>query len=89
MVDDARIRSVAVEMLNHLGIDVEDCEEWGGSSYFMRRRPQASGQGFHAVILDSVVPGSMGRRVTMKKLPEIHPNVKGIVSIGVIPKTRY
>jgi hypothetical protein len=88
MVDDARIRCITDEMLNHLGIDVETAKS-GEEAVTLCRRSQATGQGFHAVILDLVVPRNMGGEVTMKKLPVIHPDVKGLVSTGVIPKTRY
>ncbi len=37
---------------------------------------------FNAVILDLTVPGGMGGKESIKKLSEIDPNVKAIVSSG-------
>ncbi len=41
-----------------------------------------AGQPFDAVILDLTVPGGVGGRKAIKKLLEIDPNVKAIVSSG-------
>ena len=40
------------------------------------------GKRFDAVILDLTIRGGMGGKDTIKKLREIDPNVKGIVSSG-------
>ena len=40
------------------------------------------GKPFDAVILDLTIRGGMGGQDTIKKLREIDPNVKGIVSSG-------
>ena len=37
---------------------------------------------FHAVILDLTVPGGLGGKETVKKLLEIDPDTKAIVSSG-------
>jgi CheY-like chemotaxis protein len=37
---------------------------------------------FHAVIMDLTMPGGMGGTATVKKLREIDPDVKTIVSSG-------
>jgi CheY-like chemotaxis protein len=41
-----------------------------------------SGQTFDAVILDLTVHGGMGGKITIEKLLEINPRVKGIASSG-------
>jgi PAS domain S-box-containing protein len=81
MDDDASIRSVAAEMLNHLGVDVVTAEN-GEEAVTLYMRAQETGQGIDVVILDLVVPGGMGAQATMRKLLEIHPDVKGVVTSG-------
>ncbi len=81
MDDDASIRSVAAEMLNHLGMDVLTAVD-GEEAVTFYRQAQETGQGFDVVILDLVVPGGMGGEATMRQLLEIHPDVKGIVTSG-------
>lgn len=81
MDDDESIRSVASEMLKHLGIDVVTAEN-GEETVTLYRRSLETGQAFDAVILDLVVPGGMGGEATMRKLLDIHPAVKGIVTSG-------
>jgi two-component system cell cycle sensor histidine kinase/response regulator CckA len=41
-----------------------------------------AGKPFDAVILDLTIPGGMGGKETIKKLLEINPKVKAIVSSG-------
>ena len=41
-----------------------------------------AGQPFGAVILDLTIPGGMGGKETIKKLLELDPDVKAIVSSG-------
>jgi len=47
MDDDANVRSVAADMLNHLGVDVVTAEN-GGEAVALYRRAQETGQGFDA-----------------------------------------
>ena len=48
---------------------------------FMKKQKEAE-QAFDAVILDLTVPGGMGGKEAIKKLHEIDPGVKAIVSSG-------
>ena len=50
--------------------------------YRLYRKVRESGQPFDAVILDLTVPGGMGGAETVKKLLEIDPEAKVIVSSG-------
>jgi CheY-like chemotaxis protein len=81
MDDEEMIRDVASRMLIKLGYDVE-CSHDGAETVALYEKAQNSDQPFKAVIMDLTIPGGMGGKETVKKLMEIDPNVKAIVSSG-------
>jgi CheY-like chemotaxis protein len=64
-----------------IGYKVELTKD-GAEAVDLYRKARESGQPFAAVILDLTVPGGMGGKETIKKLLEIDPEVKAIVSSG-------
>ena len=75
---------MAYETLNNiekLGYMVEPVTE-GKEALIKYEEHLKTEQPFDAVILDLTVPGGMGGKETIKKLLEIDPNVKALVSSG-------
>ncbi|MGH7884382.1 MAG: ATP-binding protein [Thermodesulfobacteriota bacterium] len=81
MDDEAIIRDVAGEILESIGCDVELAEN-GFVAIEKYKEALENGKHFDAVILDLTVPGSLGGKETIRKLLELDPNVKAIVSTG-------
>lgn len=81
MDDEASIRTLASNMLEFLGYDVEVVDD-GIAVVERYRRALMDGWPFDAVILDLVVPGGMGGNETMERLGEIDPAVKAILVSG-------
>jgi PAS domain S-box-containing protein len=81
MDDEELVRKVAYELLTGLGHGVELAAH-GGEAVEKYRRAKAAGQPFDVVILDLTIRGGMGGEETMRKLLEIDPGVKAIVSSG-------
>ena len=75
------IRDLAGEILTHLGCQVKFANNGEEAlalyqAAFDQRRP------FDAVILDLTIRGGMGGRETMRRLLQLDPGVKAIVSSG-------
>ncbi len=81
MDDEDIVRSTARQMLGHMGYEVELARD-GAEAIKIYKEARESGKPFAAVILDLTVPGGMGGKEAIKKLMEIDPGVKGIVSSG-------
>jgi len=81
MDDEAPLRKIAGKMLEKLGYEPEFAEE-GVEAIEMYRTAKETGKPYEAVILDLTVPGGMGGKDTVKKLLEIEPGAKTIVSSG-------
>ena len=81
MDDEEMIRSFMSQMLNHSGYDVETCIE-GEEAIKIYKKAMESKVPFDIVILDLTNEFGMGGQKTMKKLLEIDPAAKGIVSTG-------
>jgi PAS domain S-box-containing protein len=81
MDDEQIIRDVLQEMLQRLGYEVALAGE-GGEAVELYRRAKESGSPFDLVIIDLTVPGGMGGKETIRKLREIDPEVRAIVSSG-------
>ncbi len=81
MDDQEDIREMLREMLGLIGYEVEVATD-GAEAIEAYRRAMESSQSFDAVILDLTVPGGMGGKEAVKKLLEIDPGVKAIVSSG-------
>ena len=81
MDDDEGIRAIAQGMLQELGYTAEVAADGAGAvDLYLKRKNE--GLPFSAVILDMTIPGGMGGKETMRKLLEIDPEVKAVVSSG-------
>ena len=74
-------RDTAKQMLTHLGYEVEIAMNVT-EAVEQYKKAKDLGQSFDAVILDLTIPGDMGGKEAIKRLLEIDPEVKVIVSTG-------
>ncbi|HEY83332.1 MAG TPA: PAS domain S-box protein [Dehalococcoidia bacterium] len=81
MDDEEMVREMLSEMLRAAGYEVELVAD-GSEAIARYAEAKESGRPFDAVILDLTVPGAMGGKEAIKKLLEIDPDVKAIVSSG-------
>jgi PAS domain S-box-containing protein len=81
MDDEKIVRKALKKILEKLGYMVEPVTE-GKEALIKYEEHLKTEQPFDAVILDLTVPGGMGGKETIKKLLEIDPNVKALVSSG-------
>ncbi|MCG6535943.1 MAG: response regulator, partial [Syntrophales bacterium LBB04] len=81
MDDEEMVRDVVGEMLQLLGYEVAFAGD-GQGAVELYRRAREHGEPFDIVILDLTVRGGMGGNEAIKRLLEIDPNVKTIVSSG-------
>lgn len=81
MDDDPYIREVGREMLAELGYTVE-CAGEGAEALDLYRQARASGRGFDVVILDLTIPGGMGGKEAIRRILEVDPHARVIVSSG-------
>jgi CheY-like chemotaxis protein len=77
--DEASLRKMVERMLEKLGYKSEFAKN-GAEAIRMYKDAQESEKPFDAVILDLTVPGAMGGKETVKRLLEIDPELKAIVS---------
>ena len=81
MDDDDDIRDLAGAILGLLGYEPTlTCE--GTETVAAYQNARSAGDPFAAVILDLTIPGGMGGKETMRRLREIDPGVRAIVSSG-------
>ena len=81
MDDEEMLRNLAKERLNRLGYDVELAKD-GNEAIELYKKAMNSGKPFEAVILDLTIKKGMGGVDTIKKLMELDPQVRAIVSSG-------
>lgn len=81
MDDEPAVRAVAGEMLSLLGYEVGSAED-GSEAIARYREAAAAGAPFDLVIMDLTVPGKMGGSEAIRRLLEIDPQVKAVVSSG-------
>ena len=79
--DEAIIRRTVAAVLQSSGYEVV-CVSDGSEAVTEYRAALIAQRRFDAVILDLTVPGGMGGQVAVKKLLEVDPHVKAIVSSG-------
>ena len=79
--DEILVRHTARDMLEHLGYEVDLCED-GTEALNLYREAMESGRPYTVVFMDLTIPGGMGGKVTMKKLLELDPAVRGVVTSG-------
>jgi CheY-like chemotaxis protein len=81
MDDEQIILDVTLEVLQFLGYDVKFARD-GTEAIALYTSEKAAGVPFDLVILDLSVPEGMGGRETIRKLQEMDPSVRAIVSSG-------
>jgi len=81
MDDEETIRKLLYDELTDIGYEVELASN-GAEAIELYVKAKASGHPFDAAILDLEVPEGMGGEETIKKLLEIEPSIKAIISSG-------
>ncbi len=81
MDDDPDIRELAGAILGLIGYEPTLTRE-GSEALTEYQAARACGRPFAAVILDLTIPGGMGGKETMRRLYDLDPNVRAIVSSG-------
>jgi CheY-like chemotaxis protein len=81
MDDEEEMRSTTGDMLVRLGYSVDYAGD-GDEAVAKYRKAQEQGRPFDAVIMDLTVPGGTGGKEAVRKLLEIDPDAKTIVSSG-------
>ncbi len=81
MDDEVIVREVAGKMLSLLGYEVEFAAN-GSEMIEVYKKAEEAGRPFDAVIMDLTVPGDMGGKEAVRRLIEINPGAKAIVSSG-------
>jgi PAS domain S-box-containing protein len=81
MDDEQMVREIAGEMISQLGYEVEYASD-GREAVEKYSKAMEEGEPFDAVMVDLTVPGGMGGKEAQKRLMEIDPAVKAIVSSG-------
>ena len=81
MDDEESIRKLLCANLTLDGYEVELTTD-GAEAIEQYTKARESGKPFDAVIMDLTIPGGMGGKETIKKLLEIDPDAKVIVSSG-------
>jgi PAS domain S-box-containing protein len=81
MDDETDVRKTTGDILTRLGYTVTFAEE-GAQAIDLYRRAMEAGTPFDLTIMDLTVPGGMGGKDAVKKLLEIDPRARVIVSSG-------
>ena len=81
MDDEPEIRKIVSETLTLGGSEVKvACD--GTEAIKLYKKAMGSGKPFDVVIMDLTIPGGMGGKKAVKKLLEIDPDAKAVVSSG-------
>ena len=81
MDDEEDVRKTTGDILTRLGYTVAFAED-GAQAIDLYRRARETGAPFDLAIMDLTVPGGMGGKDAVKKLLEIDPGAKVVVSSG-------
>lgn len=81
MDDEEIVREVLGEMLNGLGYQVSFARD-GAEAISIYKECLGSEDPFEAVIIDLTIRGGMGGKEAIKRLTEIDPDIRAIVSSG-------
>ncbi|MDY6988888.1 MAG: PAS domain S-box protein [Thermodesulfobacteriota bacterium] len=81
MEDEEMLRDLTGKMLERLGYEVQLTKD-GGEAVGLYKAAMDAGVPFDGAILDLTVPGGMGGKQALRKLCEMDPKVKAIVSSG-------
>ena len=81
MDDKHEVLEAVGEMLSHIGYEVDYAKD-GSEALKKYKSARQNGKPFDSVIMDLTIPGGMGGEEALRKLRDIDPNVKAIVSSG-------
>lgn len=81
MDDEQIIRDVTGHILRRLGYEAAFAKD-GEEAITAYQQAMAENRPFQAVIMDLTIPGGMGGKEAIKRLRQIDPNIKAIVSSG-------
>ncbi len=81
MDDEEMVGRISRQIMGYLGYSVALARD-GVEAVELYKKAIESGEPYDAVILDLTVPGGMGGKEAIKRLLDIDPGVKGIVSSG-------
>ncbi|MCK5511890.1 MAG: PAS domain S-box protein, partial [Thermodesulfovibrionia bacterium] len=81
MEDEDNIQKTVSKILKHIGYEVEIAQD-GAEALELYKKAEESNQPFDVVMMDLTIRGGMGGKETIKKMLEINPKVKAIVSSG-------
>jgi PAS domain S-box-containing protein len=81
MDDEELVRTIAGHMISRLGYDVDFAEN-GEEAIEKYSGAMKTGRPFDAVILDLTIRAGMGGEETIRKIAELNPAVKAVVSSG-------
>ncbi|MFH1148431.1 MAG: ATP-binding protein, partial [Pseudomonadota bacterium] len=81
MDDEEMVREVAGEILTHMGYEVDYAKN-GTEAIAVYQDAKWTGRPFDVLIMDLTIPGGMGGKEAVKKLLEIDPEARVIVSSG-------
>jgi PAS domain S-box-containing protein len=81
MDDEDIVREAVSSLLQYLGYEVETAVD-GAAALKMYGEARAEGRPFQVVIMDLTIPGGMGGKEAVRKLKELDPDARVIVSSG-------
>ncbi|GAB4169330.1 MAG: hypothetical protein Kow00108_02970 [Calditrichia bacterium] len=81
MDDEEEIRKVVKEFLESCGVQVDEAAD-GEEAIKKYTEKMSNGHKYDLLIMDLTIPGGMGGKDAIKKLLEIDPEVKALVSSG-------
>jgi PAS domain S-box-containing protein len=81
MDDEEMLRDFIGELLDHLGYEVGFAAD-GQETIDAYCKAKEAGKPFDCVLMDLTIPGGMGGKETIRKLRQIDPQIKAIVSSG-------
>lgn len=81
MDDDSMVQQAVGDMLSIFGYEVEFAND-GAAALQLYERAQKLGKPYKLVIMDLTIPGGMGGIETVRRLLELDPNVRTVVSSG-------
>jgi PAS domain S-box-containing protein len=81
MDDDDTVLEILGRLTRYLGYECEFARE-GTEALHLYAQAMESGQPFDLVIMDLTIPGGMGGKETIRRLREMHPAAKALVSSG-------
>lgn len=81
MDDDEMVRSVAGKILSHLGYEADFAAD-GEEALTLYSTAHNAGRPFDVVIMDLTIPGGLGGKEAIRRLLDMDPEARAIVSSG-------